>query len=238
MLKKTFLAAAAILAAVLLAACGDASKKDEKAADAAAVQDTAAVEEAETTEESDMKITSIIEDTKKPEEKTTEKETTTGQEETTTAAAEETTTAGAEEETTTEAAKEEEGRTGIVSADGDGLSLRSGPDASNDVLDLIPDGTELVITEEQDGTVIAVFFQAEPLPPEQILAEDMIVNLLRELLPVSFDRFRFPETDIRVRPFCPHHAAEVVFECRKQGEIIDPGVIPDKLADLSRQGFA
>ena len=73
------------------------------------------------------------------------------QEETTTAAEEETTTAAAEEETTTETAKEEEGRTGIVSADGDGLSLRSGPDASNDVLDLIPDGTELVITEEQDG---------------------------------------------------------------------------------------
>ena len=151
MLKKTFLAVAAILAAVLLAACGEASKQDRKAVDTAAVQDTASAEEIETTEESDMKITSIKEDTKKPEETTTEKETATGQEETTTAAEEETTTAAAEEETTTEAAKEEEGRTGIVSADGDGLSLRSGPDASYDVLDLVPDGTELVITEEQDG---------------------------------------------------------------------------------------
>ncbi|MBQ9030651.1 MAG: SH3 domain-containing protein [Parasporobacterium sp.] len=43
------------------------------------------------------------------------------------------------------------GETGVVSADGDGLLLREGPDSSYDYLTIVPDGTELTIQEEQDG---------------------------------------------------------------------------------------
>ena len=41
--------------------------------------------------------------------------------------------------------------TGTVSADGDGLNLRSGPDSDYEEIDLIPDDTEVDILAEQDG---------------------------------------------------------------------------------------
>ena len=150
MLKKGVLAATAVLTAILLAACGESAKQGTETADAQTAQVEAGAETETTTPESDLKITSFKEDTNKEKETqtTAEKETTapTKEAETTTAAAEKETT---EAETTTAAGQEE--KTGVVSADGDGLSLRSGPGSDNDILDLIPDGTTLVILEEQDG---------------------------------------------------------------------------------------
>ena len=119
-----------------------------------------------TTEESDKKITSVMTDTNKEKETTTpaaeeavkEEETTTPADTAALAPAPAVNTAvtpaqaddtAAEEEQ--EEAEETAERTGTVSADGDGLSLRDGPSSDNEFLDLIPDGTELVIEDEQDG---------------------------------------------------------------------------------------
>ena len=55
---------------------------------------------------------------------------------------------------------------------------------------------------------VAVFFQFEPLPEEQILAEEVIAHLSIEFLPIPCKSLRFPQANIRVGPFCPHAAAE------------------------------
>ena len=127
-----------------------------------------------TTEESTMKITSVLTNTNKDKKTNTNEEAPAGEEDVVTPAdtaaeapadnvaaltadtpkeTDEAAEVGKEQEEEQEAedTKAADERIGTVSADGDGLSLRDGPSSDNERLDLIPDGTELVIEEEQDG---------------------------------------------------------------------------------------
>ncbi len=168
MFKKSLIAAGLILTVALLTACGSSAPKQEETTTPA---ETTQVETAqvETTTEAEKVITDKNTSPKKTD--STEKETTTKKEEkeTTTKAPE------TEKETTTQAAQEAQAPTeafavaqyedeggavemeaysayyGVVSADGDGLTLRENPDSGSGGLTLIPDGTEIAIEEVEDG---------------------------------------------------------------------------------------
>jgi len=171
MLKKSLMAAGAlltILSVVGLTACGSGGKQEETTPEVQTVvaqdQTTAADEKVITDKNNTSKNTGSTEKettTKAPEKETTtkapEKETTTKAKETEAPAEPAAAQQGGDDtavDYSDDGYQEEEaynGYSGVVSADGDGLTLRSGPDSDNDFLAVIPDGTQLDILDVQDG---------------------------------------------------------------------------------------
>lgn len=161
MLRKSLIAAGLIVTMALLTACGSSAPKQEETTAATAAPAETVVAQEEATTVPDKVITDKNVSTKKTD--TAESETTTKQEETETTAKE--TETQAEAETTTKAfavaQSEDEGEAGemeafsayygVVSADGDGLTLREDADSNSGGLTLIPDGTEIAIEEVKDG---------------------------------------------------------------------------------------
>lgn len=165
MRKRSFLAAGVILTAVCLTACGSGGSKESETE--TTTQAETVVAQAETTTAEQKVITD-----KNASSKNTEKETTTR------AAEQETTTKAVEKETTTKEKETEApvqapaaagntdtaddasddyygdeagGYTGVINADGSGLTLREGPDSDSENLTIIPDGTEVEILDVQDN---------------------------------------------------------------------------------------
>ena len=142
----------------LLTACGSSAPKQEETTPETTTQAETTVAQPETTTEAEKVITD-----KSASSKTTD------------SAEKETTTKAEEKETTTKAAQQAQAPTeayavaqyedeggevemeaysayyGVISADGDGLTLREDPDSGSEGLALIPDGTEVAIEEVDDG---------------------------------------------------------------------------------------
>ena len=143
MIKKTLIAVIALLAAASLAACGESNTQEETTA----AETVVATETATTAAEAETKTEAAGEETEAADGE--EKEAADTEEETT----EETTQAAEEDENglVKPSEKLEESWTGVVAAEGDGLSLRLGPGSDYEAILIVPDDTELEI-EAEDGS--------------------------------------------------------------------------------------
>ena len=67
---------------------------------------------------------------------------------------------------------------------------------------------------------------------EDILAEDVVIDIIPKLFCVLAYSFRTAETDPFIRPGSPHDLVEMVFDCCEKSKILHPGIHGNKLTDL------
>ena len=91
------------------------------------------------------------------------------------------------------------------------------------------------VAKELDAQVVAVLFQREPLPPEQVLAEQVIPHLAVQFPAVAGHGILLTQADALVGPVGPHLVTEVFLHRGEQGEVLRPGILPGKVGQLLRQ---